>query len=59
MTGTAIEFVDVLKRCGEARAVDRINVSIKKGELVTFLGCSGWRHACRLSYWAASNSGSP
>lgn len=41
MTETAIEFVDVVKRYGDATAVDRINFSIGKGELVTFLGPSG------------------
>lgn len=41
MTETAIEFVDVVKRYGDATAVDRINFSIEKGELVTFLGPSG------------------
>ncbi|ABD54282.1 ABC transporter ATP-binding protein [Jannaschia sp. CCS1] len=41
MTETAIEFVDVIKRYGDATAVDRINFSIGKGELVTFLGPSG------------------
>ncbi len=41
MAETAIEFVDVVKRYGDATAVDRINFSIGKGELVTFLGPSG------------------
>ncbi len=41
MTETAIEFVNVVKRYGNATAVDRINFSIAKGELVTFLGPSG------------------
>ena len=41
MTETAIEFVDVVKRYGNATAVDRISFSIAKGELVTFLGPSG------------------
>ncbi len=41
MSETAIEFVDVVKRYGTATAVDRINFSIAKGELVTFLGPSG------------------
>ena len=41
MTETAIEFVDVVKRYGSAVAVDRISLSIAKGELVTFLGPSG------------------
>ncbi|GAB5449296.1 ABC transporter ATP-binding protein [Gymnodinialimonas sp.] len=41
MSETAIEFVDVVKRYGDATAVDRINFSIEKGELVTFLGPSG------------------
>ena len=41
MTETAIEFVDVIKRYGNATAVDRISFSIAKGELVTFLGPSG------------------
>lgn len=41
MTETAIEFVDVVKRYGDATAVDGINFSIAKGELVTFLGPSG------------------
>lgn len=38
---TAIEFVDVVKRYGTTTAVDSINFSIGKGELVTFLGPSG------------------
>jgi iron(III) transport system ATP-binding protein len=37
----AIEFVDVVKRFGTAVAVDGINLSIRRGELVTFLGPSG------------------
>jgi iron(III) transport system ATP-binding protein len=41
MSETAIEFVNVVKRYGDATAVDRINFSIEKGELVTFLGPSG------------------
>ncbi|MEM6381342.1 MAG: ABC transporter ATP-binding protein [Pseudomonadota bacterium] len=41
MTESAIEFVDVVKRYGATTAVDRINFSIQKGELVTFLGPSG------------------
>ncbi|MFK7791937.1 MAG: ABC transporter ATP-binding protein [Devosiaceae bacterium] len=41
MSETAIEFVDVVKRYGTTTAVDRINFSISKGELVTFLGPSG------------------
>jgi iron(III) transport system ATP-binding protein len=41
MTETAIEFTEVVKRYGEALAVDRISFSIARGELVTFLGPSG------------------
>ncbi|MFN3525252.1 MAG: ABC transporter ATP-binding protein [Paracoccus sp. (in: a-proteobacteria)] len=41
MTEIAIEFRSVVKRYGEARAVDGIDLSIAKGELVTFLGPSG------------------
>lgn len=41
MTETAIEFIDVVKRYGTTTAVDRINFTISKGELVTFLGPSG------------------
>ncbi len=41
MTETAIEFLDVVKRYGSAKAVDRISFSIERGELVTFLGPSG------------------
>ena len=41
MSETAIEFVDVVKRYGNATAVDRISFAIAKGELVTFLGPSG------------------
>ena len=41
MQDIAIEFTDVTKRYGEAVAVDRINLSITRGELVTFLGPSG------------------
>jgi len=37
----AIEFVNVVKRFGDAVAVDGINLSIRRGELVTFLGPSG------------------
>ena len=40
MSETAIEFVDVVKRYGNATAVDRISFAIEKGELVTFLGPS-------------------
>ena len=42
MSDTAIEFVNVIKRYGSALAVDDISFSIRKGELVTFLGASGW-----------------
>jgi iron(III) transport system ATP-binding protein len=41
MTDTAIEFVDVVKCYGQVTAVDTINFSISRGELVTFLGPSG------------------
>ncbi|WP_196260918.1 ABC transporter ATP-binding protein [Pelagibacterium limicola] len=41
MTDTAIEFVDVVKCYGAVTAVDTINFSISRGELVTFLGPSG------------------
>ncbi|BDA84331.1 ABC transporter ATP-binding protein [Aureimonas sp. SA4125] len=38
---TAIQFIDVVKHYGTATAVDGIDLSIKRGELVTFLGPSG------------------
>jgi iron(III) transport system ATP-binding protein len=38
---TAIEFRSVVKRYGTAVAVDGIDLTIHKGELVTFLGPSG------------------
>jgi iron(III) transport system ATP-binding protein len=38
---TAIEFRSVVKRYGTAVAVDGIDLTIRKGELVTFLGPSG------------------
>lgn len=38
---TAIEFINVVKKYGDAVAVNGINLSIKRGELVTFLGPSG------------------
>eukprot|EP00873_Tetraselmis_striata_P030994 jgi/Tetstr1/451258/TSEL_038294.t1 len=41
MSASAIEFVDVVKRYGSVTAVDTINFSIQRGELVTFLGPSG------------------
>jgi iron(III) transport system ATP-binding protein len=41
MSDTAIEFIDVTKRYGEALAVDAVSLTIRKGELVTFLGPSG------------------
>jgi iron(III) transport system ATP-binding protein len=41
MTETAIEFRSVVKRYGDAAAVAGIDLSIAKGELVTFLGPSG------------------
>jgi iron(III) transport system ATP-binding protein len=41
MTETAIEFRGVVKRYGDAAAVAGIDLSIAKGELVTFLGPSG------------------
>ena len=41
MTETAIEFRSVVKRYGDATAVAGIDLSIAKGELVTFLGPSG------------------
>ncbi|PJF09870.1 ABC transporter ATP-binding protein [Pseudorhodobacter sp. MZDSW-24AT] len=41
MTQTAIEFRSVVKRYGTATAVAGIDLSIVKGELVTFLGPSG------------------
>jgi len=46
MTGTpdpeiAIEFRAVVKRYGTTTAVDRIDLTIRRGELVTFLGPSG------------------
>ena len=41
MTETAIEFRGVVKRYGDAAAVAGIDLSISKGELVTFLGPSG------------------
>jgi len=37
----AIEFVGVVKRFGDAVAVDGIDLAIRRGELVTFLGPSG------------------
>lgn len=37
----AIEFVNVVKRFGEAVAVDGMDLAIRRGELVTFLGPSG------------------
>jgi iron(III) transport system ATP-binding protein len=40
-TETAIEFRRVIKRYGSAVAVDGIDLTIRKGELVTFLGPSG------------------
>lgn len=41
MTDIAIEFRGVVKRYGSATAVAGIDLSIAKGELVTFLGPSG------------------
>lgn len=41
MTDIAIEFRGVVKRYGSATAVSGIDLSIAKGELVTFLGPSG------------------
>ncbi|MFN3276828.1 MAG: ABC transporter ATP-binding protein [Paracoccus hibiscisoli] len=41
MTETAIEFRGVVKRYGDAVAVAGIDLTIAKGELVTFLGPSG------------------
>lgn len=41
MSDTAIDFVNVVKRYGDALALDDISFSITKGELVTFLGPSG------------------
>jgi len=41
MTGPAIEFRRVVKRYGSATAVGGIDLTIAKGELVTFLGPSG------------------
>jgi iron(III) transport system ATP-binding protein len=41
MTESAIEFRGVVKRYGNTTAVDEIDLSIAKGELVTFLGPSG------------------
>ncbi len=41
MTGTAIEFRNVVKRYGDAVAVAGIDLAIAGGELVTFLGPSG------------------
>jgi iron(III) transport system ATP-binding protein len=40
-TETAIEFRDVVRRYGTATAVAGISLTIRKGELVTFLGPSG------------------
>ncbi len=41
MTQPAIEFRNVVKRYGAATAVSGIDLTISKGELVTFLGPSG------------------
>ncbi|MCH8529722.1 MAG: ABC transporter ATP-binding protein [Saccharospirillum sp.] len=41
MSEFAIEFNEVVKDYGQHRAVDTINLAIRKGELVTFLGPSG------------------
>lgn len=41
VTETAIEFEGVIKRYGDAVAVNGLNLSIQRGELVTFLGPSG------------------
>lgn len=41
MSEFAIEFNAVVKDYGKHRAVDRMDLAIKKGELVTFLGPSG------------------
>ena len=40
-TDTAITFEGVVKRYGDAVAVNGLNLSIRQGELVTFLGPSG------------------
>lgn len=41
MADIAIEFIDVVKKYSDVTAVDNINLSIRRGELVTFLGPSG------------------
>jgi len=41
MADIAIEFIDVVKKYNDVTAVDKINLSIRRGELVTFLGPSG------------------
>ncbi|MDQ7732862.1 ABC transporter ATP-binding protein [Halomonas sp. SpR1] len=41
MADLAIEFIDVVKKYNDVTAVDQINLSIRRGELVTFLGPSG------------------
>lgn len=41
MSDQAIEFIDVIKQYNAVTAVDGINLSIRRGELVTFLGPSG------------------
>jgi len=41
VTETAIEFEGVIKRYGDAVAVNGLSLSIRRGELVTFLGPSG------------------
>ncbi|MFO7805910.1 MAG: ABC transporter ATP-binding protein [Paracoccaceae bacterium] len=41
VTETAIQFEGVIKRYGDAVAVNGLDLSIRRGELVTFLGPSG------------------
>lgn len=41
MSDRAIEFIDVVKQYNGVTAVDGVNLSIRRGELVTFLGPSG------------------